>query len=194
MPGILQLPDNSYLRGYFQSWKYFDGHQEEVRSRVRKLSNPSVWFSERAQELRASPTWIGVHFRLGNYLSHPEMGVVNEIYYRRAFRLLDKFGYAGARTIVFSDSVETARKLEVFANRRNVEFFDSIGSSRPIETMLLMSEAAALVIGNSTFSWWAAYMGQAEKRPVIYPRPWLAREDFDDRDLFYPEWIGLGRE
>ena len=63
MPGILQLPDNSYLRGYFQSWKYFDGHQEEVRSRVRKLSNPSVWFSERAQELRASPTWIGVHFR-----------------------------------------------------------------------------------------------------------------------------------
>ncbi|MDA9116980.1 alpha-1,2-fucosyltransferase [Pontimonas sp.] len=63
-----------------------------------------------------------------------------------------------------------------------------------METMLLMSEAAALVIGNSTFSWWAAYMGQAEKRPVIYPRPWLAREDFDDRDLFYPEWIGLGRE
>jgi hypothetical protein len=57
-----------------------------------------------------------------------------------------------------------------------------------------MSLASHLIMANSSFSWWAAWLGDSEVRTVIYPRPWIDFRFINDRDLPLPNWIGLGRE
>jgi hypothetical protein len=56
-----------------------------------------------------------------------------------------------------------------------------------------MSDASHLIIGNSTFSWWAAFLRDRPGRTVIAPRPWIDYKRFNERDLLPPDWITLGR-
>jgi hypothetical protein len=57
--------------------------------------------------------------------------------------------------------------------------------------MVAMSRAHALVMGNSTFSWWAGWLGDRPDRPVFAPRPWVAAQDGVERDLLPPHWLTL---
>ena len=62
-----------------------------------------------------------------------------------------------------------------------------------LDEMLLMSRAPALITANSSFSWWAAWIGDTAERPVIAPRPWFDDIAVDSRDLLRPDWLTLDR-
>lgn len=55
--------------------------------------------------------------------------------------------------------------------------------------MLAMSHAAAVVIANSTFSWWGAWMA-AKGTPVIAPDPWFSSGPAIE-GLIPPEWTRI---
>ena len=191
-PKFLAVPDGSRLRGYFQSWKYLVSVADELRASVWELTNPSDWFSEKAEELSGAP-WIGVHVRMGNYLTIPSMGVVPPIYYERAVSLLLELDDT-VPIVVFSDSPQLVQEMGLWRSLPKVSFFDSGPANSPLETMLLMSLARHLVIGNSSFSWWAGWLGDRPDRKVVYPRPWVNGELHNDRELATPLWLGMSSE
>lgn len=188
---FLHVPDGSRLRGYFQSWKYLESVKGQLQGELRDLINPSPWFTEQFARLSASTGWTGVHVRLGDYKDTPGMQI-SESYYSRAMGLLGAVGSL-QQILVFSDEVDLAKKMKVWQKFPRVVFVESGGGGTPLETMLLMSLADQLVIANSTFSWWAAWLGAREERRVIYPNPW-GNMACENRDLIPPDWIGLGRE
>jgi hypothetical protein len=189
-PRFLEIPDGSRLRGYFQSWRYVESVETQLRSELWNVIHPSVWFEEQKTRLTSMGDWLGVHVRIGDYKALPGMPV-SEIYYKRALDLQSRL--AGTeQIIVFSDEIEVAKGLSVWRQFPNVTFFDSPAQASPLETMLLMSLASHLVIANSTFSWWAAWIGTGEHRRIVFPRPW-GNTVYENRDLAPPEWIGLGR-
>lgn len=189
-----EVQDGSRLRGYFQSWKYLESVGSLLDDQLWSLTNPTPWFQRQKLELQNKPPWVGVHLRLGNYQSLPTMGVAADIYYRRSLRLLKDLGHE-LRLVVFTDSPELIRHREIFDEDMELEIFDSSSAGSSLETILLMSLAHHLVIGNSTFSWWAGWLGRHNAmRRIIYPRPWLDLKSWDDRDLPYPGWIGMSRE
>ena len=191
---FLEIRNDSILRGYFQSWKYAEPVSKLIESQLRDLKNPSDWYLEQMEILRMREPWIGVHVRLGNYLNLPTMGVTADIYYRRALELLRDLGHSN-EIVIFTDSPTEVSKRNIFGGQAGVSIFESKAGSRPIETLLLMSMAAHLIIANSTFSWWAGWLGRQEVgKRVIYPRPWIDLETWNDRDLHLPGWIGLSRE
>ena len=55
--------------------------------------------------------------------------------------------------------------------------------------------SSSIVISNSTFSWWAAWIGsQLHECNVIAPRPWFATPTAADVNLLPVEWTVLDRE
>lgn len=186
-PRLLRVPDGSRLRGYFQSWRYVDGIAETLRKQVRSLSVPSANFLSQRSHLRQLQDWVGVHVRLGDYRNLPHMWLPEE-YFRMALAQLDAWD-RDQRIVVFSDSPAEAKKMLIWTRFENVLFLESSGLS-PLETLLLMSEAPRLVIGNSTFSWWAGFIGDEPARPVVFPSPWSLRGS-PNEDLTPPHWIGV---
>lgn len=190
---FLDVADGSRLKGYFQSWKYLVPIAEELRNSLWSLKEPSRWFTEKKEQLISRPNFIGVHVRIGNYAKLPSKGVVGEKYYERSLSLLSALGHR-LPIVVFSDSPDEVRNMKLWQKFGDVTFFDSTGANSSLETLLLMSLSSHLVIGNSTFSWWAGWIGNEPNREVVYPRPWMNTQRFDDRDLAVPGWIGVSRE
>lgn len=78
---------------------------------------------------------------------------------------------------VFSDDLEGARK-EIIASAGKFVFVDlpaSRGNLQSLNDFYLMFRCEHAIIGDSTFSWWAAWIGNQNSKTVVAPRglsPW----------------------
>ena len=188
---FLQLPDHSRLSGYFQSRHYFEPVLDELRESLSRPHLTSNWTEDTQKRLAQLGRWTAVHVRRGNYTNIPNMGLADSSYYQRAMQEID-LHEKGTTFVVFSDSPDMIPEMKVFDNKRTI-CIKSPSSVRAIENLRLMSLANHMIIGNSTFSWWAAYLRDSPNRVVIAPRPWLDDKSFNERDLLPPDWITLGR-
>jgi hypothetical protein len=191
-PSVLKAPDGSRLRGYFQSPKYFEKHADLIRAEISQLVSPSNWFKGMSKNLVELSPWAAVHVRRGNYTGLPNMGLAGEDYYSQALELLRELE-GTVSIVVFSDDLDLARTLLSPFLESEALYVEAPLESRPIESLLLMSYADHIIIGNSSFSWWSAWLGNRMGRRVICPRPWLDESANNDRDLIPAPWISLVR-
>lgn len=173
--------------GYFQTHKYLD--HPEVRNLINSLyfSSVSEWFGKCSLDMLDLPT-ISVHIRRGDYMNLKDtFGVLSSDYYNSAIKfIVGNSSTKYARVLVFSDDIPDAKQL--FSKLKislPVQFFESPENSAE-ETLILMSQSDALVISNSSFSWWAAQLGKKSKF-VVCPSKWY-RGAQDPEDLVPPEW------
>jgi hypothetical protein len=57
------------------------------------------------------------------------------------------------------------------------------------EEMYIMSLCDWCIIANSTFSWWGAYLKEADTHKVIYPKRWFFNPT--SPDLALETWTGM---
>jgi hypothetical protein len=91
---------------------------------------------------------------------------------------------------VVSDSIDVA--MEELEGLDDLIPLAPPPGTKPLEILLAVSKTDALVMANSTFSWWAGVLGSQENRLVVAPRPWMTAER-DTHDLFPDDWMTLGR-
>jgi hypothetical protein len=158
------LPARNWnLSGHMQSERYWDHCEGEVRHYLT--------FKEPYEQIPA----IALHVRLGDYGGdyHPRQPMS---YYRQALAMLPDM-----EVIVFSDSPDEAEKL----------FPDAIvsGGNDYIEDFKLMTACHSFVIANSTYSWWAAYLGSQQGKQVIAPALWFGpAAGLDPKDIYCKGW------
>ena len=181
-PSFAYQPIPSHVRnlyGYFQSSKYWTEFAEEIRdlfdppaSLKKKVAAKYVWL------LADAPAYTVVHIRRGDFFAGanaPIHGVLTEDYYRRAVRPTE--------LLVFSDDLAWARGLEFLAGATFVDEPDGPTA------LHLMSQFENYVISNSTFSWWAVWLGRPAKT-VIAPDRWFGPAGPKDyQDIYEPTWI-----
>ena len=180
---ILENP----IFGYFQTYKYLE--DPKVRNLIDSLHLGSVtdWFEKSSSEMLDLPT-ISVHIRRGDYMNLLDsFGILSFEYYISAINyILENSSTNYSRLLVFSDDINLAKQL--FSQQEvslPVQFAES-AENHPEEMLMLMSQSHALVISNSSFSWWAAQMGNKSKF-VVCPSKWF-RGMLDPEDLIPPEW------
>jgi hypothetical protein len=169
------------FRSSFQSLEYVE---TEIVDRIRKAIH--VGASEGTHE-------VAVHFRLtrdqnrdGRTVSEYSETVLGLGYYREALRKVR--GALGPVCFrVFCDTGSIPEN--VFAPE------DTVVLDRPFQnesarlTLGRMARCSHFVIANSTFSWWAAYLGRVEGKLVYAPKEWrFSRRAAIQRGIFPAEW------
>lgn len=186
---VLNVPIGTSLRGYFQSWKYFESSETQIRNQVRSLRFCSNWYNLMSREFATSDPWVAIHVRRGDYLNpgtNEFHGILQEDYYRAALEIVNEVH--GVMPIkVFSDDILAAKSLLSHITDR-LEFVNPPVESSSLENLLLMSQASGIITANSSFSWWAAWVGHRFDRTVIVPDPWFQKVDISNSDLFPDSW------
>jgi hypothetical protein len=118
---------------------------------------------------------VGVHVRRGDYAHDPTIAAVHGTlpldYYAAAAAWLAARRDAPS-FFVFSDDPAWARAhLRLPGPTRVVD--EAAGLSPAVDQRLLAS-CRHFIVANSTFSWWAAWLGASPDKLVVAPRQWFA--------------------
>ena len=175
---IPYIDGNVSLAGYFQSEKYFRGH----RNLILELFDYDIPDTDYKQYLKGDT--CSVHVRRGDFLNleghHPFCGID---YYQNAF---DVIGH-DKKYLIFSDDLQWCRDHFIGDN------FIFIESGYDFIDLHLMKSCKNNIIGNSTFSWWGAWLNQYKDKKVIVPSRWFgpAKSDHSTADLIPTDWITI---
>jgi len=192
------IPDETdYIKGYFQSYKYFQ-HNFQTIYNILHLNS----FFHNPKYLLDFP-YISIHFRFGDYINLQDYHNVLDIhYYKNALQVLkDKIGndLYNYKILVFGEKTNDDIITDYINQLDNkLEFIKiyEINPKKPFddyEEMILMSKATHNIIGNSTFSWWGAYLSNNPNKIIIHPHKskWFGYKfkHCNLKDLFPPHWI-----
>ena len=173
------------INGYFQTEKYFVNHKEEVKKLFTFPNHIKDRVSKAFSKLPGKK--IGVHIRRGDYklVSHVHKLCTPE-YYREALKVFSLDHASGnCHYILCTDDIDSVR--EEF----DIGQFIVSNSKDELEDLYLLSQCDSVVICNSTFSWWGAWLGK-NKDKVICPAEWFGPAGPSDyQDIFAEGWIKL---
>lgn len=154
------------LKGYFQSYKYFDNCKDEIKYYF--YSHLYDWKEE------VKYNTCAVHIRRGDYISLQDIHPLMDLdYYRDAMKLFP----SDTLFTIFSDDLKWVN--EHFKGN-NVYVLD--GSHEPALDFLSMTyRFRHIITANSSYSWWAAYLKPFEDKIIVAPKTWVRTEKLDDR-------------
>ena len=177
------------LNGYFQSSRYF----ADISGSIRAIFDPHPVIKNvvtkkygpyLTEEVIANT--VIVHVRRGDYMSATNArihGILTPLYYRRAMSILQQHLGPSTQFLLFSDDFNYC--CETYSSDPAVTCIDE-----PNEAIALhfMSQFRHYIISNSSFSWWATYLGE-KATTVIGPNRWFGPggpQDF--QDVYEPGW------
>lgn len=170
---FLKAPADCALFGYFQSPRYFEAVEGPLRSELNGLLAGGVEIPEAWSARMASPGAVAVHVRRTDYLTHPVFRVCDGGYYRQAMREMRE-RVEDARFFIFSDDPAWCRGEFREADQEVVD--SGTAGANPLFDLRLMSLASHHIIANSTYSWWAAWLGEKTGQRVLMPDRWYAQD------------------
>ncbi len=188
-PHILDLSDNVYLDGYWQSEKYF----MDIADIIRQEFTVKIPASEKNKELSQSMTStesVSIHFRRGDYINESKTrdchGICGLEYYGQCLNLLAK-RIVDPHLFVFSDDMEWVRHN--FRPSFPVVYIEH-NAGKAFEDLRLMAECKHHIIANSSFSWWGAWLCPYEGKIVFAPKQWYKKKNKNRIDDIVPSnWI-----
>lgn len=184
-----RLPPRAWVSGYWQSYRYFEHHRDELRV---TFSLPSKGLSPRAdayaRQIDADRArTVAVHMRRGDYVSNPATaaahGVLGIEHFQRGLALAREDG--GDLPVVFSDDIDWAR---THLGLEDALFVDP-ATGYDHEDLVLLARCARRVLSNSSFSWWGAWLGR--EGLVVAPARWTRTMNLDEADLLPADWVRL---
>ena len=180
--------DAKLLSGFYQSSRYFS----DISGQIRFWFDPHPLINRQIKEKYSSllsyeciHTNIIIHVRRGDYQGNPMFGILTETYYIHAMNEMKKILGDKISFLIFSDDIHYCTKT---FNMPNVLIIDEPDESIALH---LMSKFKHYILSNSSFSWWASYLGEPSQT-IIAPDKWfgmLCPEQYED--IFEPHWIRI---
>ncbi len=187
---IFDISDNIFIRGFWQSEKYFLEYRDTILKEFSfksELSEENLTIKNRIQSCNS----VSIHVRRGDYISNPSAnkvhGVLDENYYKRA---IDKLDIDGALFVFFSDDANWVKNhlAPIILNGDNFIVVDHNHANESYNDMRLMSLCKHNIIANSSFSWWGAWLNTNPNKIIIAPKNWFSI-DKNTSDLIPQSWI-----
>ena len=170
--------------GYFQTFRWAsEPGVLELLSKLRPTEY-SIEFSEFIKSY-SNKRILCVHVRLTDYKLENSFGVPSKSYYQKAINLAASL--EGFEKIwLFSDEPGEALGYIPLEFQEILEVVPEFPGGVS-ETFELMRHCHSYVIGNSTFSWWGAFLSYNKNPNVIAPSKWFSMAD-TPLDLIPEAW------
>jgi len=186
--------DVEVIKGYFQSPKYFHHNKQKIIDILHIqpfLDKYKIGFKS-----------VALHLRFGdssyNQTNHC---ILKPSYFINAINKLidiipDIIDY---KFLIFAESnddllindyiKEFKEKIPLIFDYQ--KFYELKPNLKDYEDLLYMSDCNHFIIGNSTFSWFSAYLSENDNKTVIYPNDWFGPNNIhkSTKDLFFDDWI-----
>lgn len=174
-----------------QDYRLFHNIKDEIKDQFVYIGSLSNNYKKLYNDYVQYCT-VAIHFRFGDYVG---IGCcLDEGYYKKAVSKLmmdKKFCQKNqpVKIMVFSEDIKRAKKIiEACDINFQVSYIDKSLGLTDLEEFWLMKSCNHLIISNSTFSWWAAYLGENKDSIIIAPivRNWI--KGCWEEDYFPKEW------
>ncbi len=180
----LKFHRNIYMNGWFQDAEKLqpirDILLEDFRwipTQVSKMENSDVY------RQIVSSNAVCVHIRRGDYVNNPIFDVCGNAYYYKAVEYMQRT-LSNPVFYIFSDAVDEIES----AMRFPCPVVLIKGNHQDYEDLYLMKHCRHFIMSNSTYSWWAQFLGQAEDKVVVAPKKWCLTEDMNV-GVYMKDWI-----
>ena len=178
---INYLP-NLGLMGYFQSEKYFKDCESTIRE-LFSIDDQSRDIIKNKYGVILENKTVAVHVRRGDYLKFADHHPVCTLdYYHKAINLFDD----DSVFLIFSDDIEWCK--EKFVGDR----FIFMENNEDYIDFYLISLCNHVILSNSSFSWWGAWLNVNKDKKIIAPKKWFGEDiPHDTKDLIPARWEKL---
>jgi hypothetical protein len=167
------------FEGYFQNRIFFEACQDDIKGLT--LLKTSTFFNEFLDKI--SENSCAIHFRGGDYKS-AGFHILDSSYYSKAVSEMDSLGID--EYFIFTSDEKFARNIVDGLNSNSKFSFFKHPEGLDHEELYIMSRFKNIIIANSTFSLWSAYLGSNQR--VIGPSRWINDEINPENTLYLTNW------
>ena len=176
---------NKFISGSFEDPRYFNDIRDKLLLEFTPKEPPIKKNLDMYKAIDQSNS-VCVTIRRGDFISVEENKrlhyVCTEEYFYNAMDEISK-KIENPKFFIFSDDIDWVK------NNMNFKFdvYYEDGNDPIWEKLRLMYSCKHFIISNSTFSWWAEYLGRYEEKIVVSPNRWF-NNDFKSA-LIDKSWI-----
>ena len=177
---ILKNKGNIYLKGYWQSEKYF----KDIENIIREEFQPKKPLNNDLLKKIQNTNSVFLHVRRGDFYTINEKahGLNLGDYYINAIKHMLQ-NIENPVFYIFSD--------DILWCKQNIKTQNSIfiEGNTNYHDLQLMYSCKHGITANSTFSWWGAWLNQNDNKIIICPKKWT--NVYNDVDLIPESWIRI---
>ncbi|WP_321826402.1 alpha-1,2-fucosyltransferase [Maribacter dokdonensis] len=188
---IEKLGDKVALRGFWQSYKYFDSIRPILIKEFKIKNTLNELNQSLATDIKKTNS-VSLHIRRGDYVANQNFnnlyGTCSLEYYQTAIQIISN-QVEHITIFCFSDDIPWVKK------NLNIDipciFIDHNVGDKSYLDIHLMSLCKHNIIANSSFSWWGAWLNQNNEKIVIAPKKWYNDTTKNTKDLCPPNWLRI---
>lgn len=187
LPNVFTIKGDCYYEGNWESAKFYISNRSHIQDAFAH-GTPNETNSNYINEIEATNS-IGIHIRRGDYLNSSKWtGLCDLDYYKRGIVELLSDGLEHSFYIFSNDKDWCRENILPLCNGNKVVLVTENTGDMSCWDLFLMYHCKDLIIANSSFSWWAAFLNKRNGR-IVAPKKWVN----EDRvfDIWLDEWIRL---
>ena len=153
----------TYFDGFGQSELYFDDVQDVIFNDFSMRCRYAIDDIELSKKIAKNKSSVGIHYRW--FDDKNGSSNISLDYYTKAINKV-ALTVKSPTFYVFSDNqLRTKEKIRPLLKRYNYVFIENdLSTNKASRDFWLMRQCSHFIIGNSTFAWWAAWLGEYRDR------------------------------
>ena len=184
---LFKQKGKTLYEGYFQNEKYLDGMREILKGKFElpPIKEDDEYNKSLYERIKSFENSVFIHLRRSEYVNL-KMDISLDYYKKAVKYIMDRVKNPKFFVFCSEDADYVKNEFDIGCD------FELVGEQNTTrenfyENMRMMMLCKHAIIANSSYSWWAAWLSDFDKKIVTAPSPWLNNQD----DVICKNWVKI---